>query len=247
MGVSDLQLFRKNCWQIASRLIMQEKESYMIASYWYDEAIATAELLVYVGDIALDAALAPFGGPIAGFVIGQVKSSLLELIAFRIEKGSVGYDEIAELITKRLEQGAGQADGLIETPGFDKPKALLAWLVCYILYRILYHWYFDADESGNPKGLLEAIQSGLMDFAGKGASILLGEYAKEIAKKRGLDVGSTADKEQKWVNEKVRDAADAGLGAMDKAAGTLDKKINEITAALLDYIERIRSGGIEFY
>jgi hypothetical protein len=247
MGLQDLQLFRKKCWEIASRCIMQDKESYMISSYWYDEAIATAEFAVYVGDISLDVALAPFGGPITGFVISQVKSALMELVSMRIEKGTIGYNEIYDLIMKRLEQAAGQADGLIETPGFDKPKVLIAWLTSYILYRIMYRWYFDKDESNNPKGLTEAVQNGLMDFAGKGASILLGEYAKGIAAKRGINLDSTADKEQKWVNEKVEDAAKKGLEAMDSVAGALDKKINEITAALLDFIDRIRNGGVNVY
>jgi len=246
MGLKDLQLFRKKCWEIAFRSIMQDKENYMIESYWYDEAIATAELVVYVGDIALDVALAPFGGPITGFVVTQVKSALIELVSMRIEKGSIGYNEIYDLIMKRLEQAAGQADGLIEVPSFDKPKALIAWLSCYILYRIMYRWYFDKDERGNPKGLTEAIQNGLMDFAGKGASILLGEYAKDIAKKRGIDIDSTADKEQKWVNENVESAAKKGLDAMDSLADSLDKKIDEITASLLDFIDRIKNGGISF-
>jgi hypothetical protein len=244
MGLKDLQLFRRKCWEIASRCIMQEKENYLIASYWYDEAIAKADLVVYVGDIALDVALAPFGGPITGFVVSQVKSALIELISIRIEKGAVKYDKIYNLILKRLEQAAGQADGLIETPGFDKPKVLAAWLSTYILYRIMYRWYFDKDDADNPKGLVEAIQNGLMDFAGKGASILLGEFAKGIAKNRGIDVGSTADKEQKWVNEKVGDAAKKGLDVMDSVADALDQKIKSITTDLIDFIDRIKTGGI---
>jgi hypothetical protein len=221
---------------------MQEKENYMIDSYWYDEAIATADLLVYIGDVALDIALAPFGGPITGFVVTQVKSALMELVAMRIEKGEIGYNEIYSLIMKRLEQAAGQADGLIETPGFDKPKVLVAWLTTYILYRIMYRWYFDMDENNNPKGLTEAIANGLMDFAGKGASIILGEYAKNIAKNRGINLDSTADAEQKWVNEGVEKAAKVGLDTLDTLAETLDQKISEITATLLLYIERIRAG-----
>ena len=242
MGLADLQIFRRNCWQIASRFIMQEKENYLIDSYWYDEAIATADLLVYIGDVALDVALAPFGGPITGFVVTQVKAALMELVAMRIEKGEIGYNEIYSLIMKRLEQAAGQADGLIETPSFDKPKVLIAWLTTYILYRIMYRWYFDMDENNNPKGLTEAIFNGLMDFAGKGASIILGEYAKNIAKNRGINLDSTADAEQKWVNDGVEKATKAGLDTLDTLADTLDQKINEITATLLQYIERIRTG-----
>lgn len=242
MGISDLQLYRKKCWEMASRFIMQEKEDYMIASYWYDEAIATAELVVFVGDIALDVALAPFGGPIAGFVLGQVKSSLIDLISLRIEKGKIGYQEMYKFITLRLKQAAGQADGLVETPGMDKPKVLVAWLTGYFCYRVMYHWYFDLEDDGSAKGLLEALSSSAMDFAGKGAAILLGEYAKGIAKDRGIDIGSTADAEQKWVNGKVVQ----GFNAADNAARSLDKKIAEISTVLSDYIDRIKSGGVSF-
>jgi hypothetical protein len=78
----------------------------------------------------------------------------------------------------------------------------------------------------------------------QGVSILLGEYAKNIAKTSGVhDVGANADREQQWVNDKVSGAAKVGLDAMDSAAEAFDKKIAEITAVLVDYIERIRSGG----
>lgn len=243
MGLRDLQLFRKNCWYIASRSIMQEKESYLINSYWYDEAIATAELLVYVGDVALEVALAPFGGPIAEFVLKQVRDSLIQLISMRVERGSIGFNEIYELVIKRLEQGAGQADNLIEIPGPDNPKALIAWLASYILYRIMYRWYFDVDDKGQPKGLVEAIQNGLTDFAGKGTSILLSAYAKDIAKKRDIDKGSTANAERKWINEKIK----TGLEAGDTIAGSLDKRLDEFTETLLDFIDRIKNGGINIY
>lgn len=243
MGIKDLQLFRKNCWYIASRSIMQEKESYLIDSYWYDEAIATAELLVYVGDVALEVALAPFGGPIAEFVLKQVRDTLIQLISLRVERGSIGFNEIYELIEKRWEQGAGQADNLLEIPGFDKPKALVAWLASYILYRIMYRWYYDVDDNGASKGLAEAIQNGLTDFAGKGASILLSSYVKDIAKKRGINTGSTAEAEREFINDKIK----KGLNALDPIAEGLDKRLDTFTATLLDFIDRIRSGGINIY
>ena len=243
MGIKDFQLFRKKCWEIASRCILQEKESYLIESYWYDEAIATAELVVFIGDSALDVALAPFGGPITGFVISQVKSSFIELVSMRIEKGTIGYSEIFDLIKNRLQQMAGQADGLIETPGYNKPKVLVAWLTSYILYRIMYHWYYDMDQETNePKGLFEAVQSGLVDFAGKGISILLGEYAKDIADTRGISADTAL--EQEWVNKQVEKGAKKGLDAMGKMAESLDKKISEICAVIMDYIDKIRSGKV---
>lgn len=51
-----------------------------------DEAIATAEFAVYIGDTALDIASAPFGGPIAGFVVSQVKGSVIDLITCALKE-----------------------------------------------------------------------------------------------------------------------------------------------------------------
>lgn len=88
---------------------------------------------------------------------------------------------------KRLEQAAGQADGLIETPGFKKPKVLVTWLTCYILFCIMYRWYFDKDDNNNPTGLAEVIQNGLMDFAGKGLDAM-DKVADALDKKLGFQI-----------------------------------------------------------
>lgn len=53
--------------------------------------------------------------------------------------------------------------------------------------------------------------------------------------------------EQQWVNNQVSNATSGGLRAMDNVANALDKKINEITAVLVDFIARIRSGGVNIY
>ncbi|MFH1020011.1 MAG: hypothetical protein V1782_05285, partial [Pseudomonadota bacterium] len=71
LGIADLRIFRRKTWSYAQTCVMQEKASYLQEEAWYDEAIATAELIVYIGDIAFGLAMAPIGGPIAGFVADQ--------------------------------------------------------------------------------------------------------------------------------------------------------------------------------
>ncbi len=242
LGIEDLKLFRQNIWQFASRCIMQEKESYLIASYWYDEAIATAEFAVYIGDTALDIALAPFGGPIAGFVVGQVKSSLIDIIIMRVEKGGLSYANVGDFICKRFVQIAGQADGAFEMPSAEKPKLLVAWMACYILYRFSYHWWFDKEDDGTPKGIYAAIENGLLDFAGKGASAVLGEFTKDIAKKNGWDKYSIAETDQKITNTATADVLKTGLAIGDSAADKLDTLIANSVKTLMEYSDKIRQG-----
>lgn len=246
LGIEDLKAFRHGCWAIAQRSIMQEKESYLIDSYWYDEAIATAELLVYIGDIAFDVALAPFGGPIAGFLAAQVKSAVIDMITLYVEKPSIGFDEMFTFIENRFIQMAGQADGAFEMPKPNEAKKLVAWLACYTLYRIVYHWWFDKDDDNIPIGLTESIKRGLLDFAGKGAATILSGFAGDIAKKKGWDKYSIADADQTFVNEKMQKGVKTALDAGDKLAGKADDAIAYAVTTLLEFIERIKSGSIGF-
>jgi len=246
LGIEDLKAFRHGCWAIAQRSIMQEKESYLIDSYWYDEAIATAELLVYIGDIAFDVALAPFGGPIAGFLAAQVKSAVIDMITLYVEKPSIGFNEIVTFIENRFIQMAGQADGAFEMPKPNETKKLAAWLACYTLYRIGYHWWFDTDDDNNPIGLTESIKRGLLDFAGKGAATILSGFAGDIAKKKGWDKYSIADADQAFVNEKMQKGAKTALDAGDKLAGKADDAIVYAVNTLLEFIEKIKGGTLGF-
>lgn len=69
MGIADLKIFRENCWKIAERCILQDKENYLIDSYWYDEAIAASEVLVYIGDVVLMLPLLLLGVPLQDFLL----------------------------------------------------------------------------------------------------------------------------------------------------------------------------------
>ncbi len=163
-GIKDYQIFRTKCWEFAQNLIMQEKESYLLKSYSADIAIAYLELYVYVGDVAFDIAMMPVGGPIAGFLVAQVKSAALELITVRIEKGSIGYDELCEFVWKRIEQATGQADGLVTMPKPSEPQKLLVWLACFFLYRFVWNWYWGKDEHDQPIGIAGALEKAALDF-----------------------------------------------------------------------------------
>ncbi len=240
MGLKDLQVFRKECWNIASRSILDQQQKYLDDAAWYDEAISKAEILVTIGDLALDAALAPFGGPITGFVITNAKGLMIDCINERISKGHMGWDEFGSVLSKRLTEVVGQADGLVEMPGTDKPWLLAKWLSFYFVYRVFYHWYNDTEANGERKGLWEAMGSGCTEVFTKSIGVGLGEWTKSIAGKHArYNVGSsTGDREQEWLNQQVR----RGLNAGDGMAAALDRKIAEFTQTMMDYVERIKIG-----
>ncbi len=231
MGVEDLKVFRDGCWQIAQRCIMQEKEDYMIESYWYDEAIATAELLVYVGDIAFGLAIAPLGGPLTGFVITNVKDSFLELVEVYVKSDSFGFNEVQGFISTRFTRLAGQADFVFSPPDPSNRKQLVAWLVCFTMYRIAYRWWFDKDDRQQPIGLTEAIKRGVLDLAGKGAGMLMENYVKDSAKKMGWDNTDFIKKDQAQYDAQKQQAMDA-----------VSKAVND----LLDFLASIKKGGVSF-
>lgn len=239
LGIEDFKLFRRNCWSVAEISIMQEAQEYLAEAAWYDEAIATADLVVYIGDIAFNLALVPIGGPITGFLADQVKSSFLELCALYIEGSNKSTWEITmDFLTKRLEQTAGSADGLIEVPKANEPKKLAIWLSTYVLYRIGFHWNFDKDDNGNAIGILESIKKGLLDFVGKGFGVLLGDFINNMGKGRWVEKISVADIDQKIVSDNLSKATNVGLSAMDKVA----TKADDVITLLMGYLEKLKIG-----
>lgn len=244
LGLEDLREFRKNCWSIAERSIMQERQEYLIDEAWYDEAIAYADVLVFIGDIAFDLALAPIGGPITGFIASQVKTAFIEVCEIYNTNPNKSIGELAiDFASKRLEVVAGGADGLIKMPEKDNPKALAAWLTTYVIYRIGYHKYYDVDESNESISIIEAVKRGLMDFVGKGAGILLGDFIKAQGKGRWVEKISVADKDEKLVNDNVEKALKTSLDTLDKGADKADEIVSEVLDTLLEYLHKLKITG----
>ena len=149
---------------------------------------------------------------------------------------------ILTFIKKRFEVLVGTADGLIKIPEKDNPKALAAWLGCYVIYRIGYHKYYDLDENNQPISIIEAVQNGLSDFVGKGAGILLGDYIKAQGKGRWVEKISVADRDEAFVNDKVQKAMKTGLDTMDEMADQADEIVKEVLDNLLAFIQKLKLG-----
>lgn len=233
----DLYNFRQTIWQIASRAILQEQESYMKDAYWYDEVIDQASVVVDIGNIAFDIALAPFGGPITGFVVSEIKDGGLELMDLWLTKPSFGYKEAKEFVSHRLIQGVGMADGLVEMPDLTKPsnyKKFAIWISAYCLYRFSYHLEFDK-EDGNSIGVIEAFKRAVYDMAGKSASSMMNGQIKKFVEH--YKVKSIADADQALLNKGMTTAMDVADDVAKKADHMLDRFIAE----LMEFIEKIKS------
>lgn len=233
LGLEDLKLFRKHCWEIASRMILQKKEDYMQDVYWYDERIAELELTVFVGDVAFALATAPFGGPITAFLADTAKSTFLELCEEYVKKGDIfNWDTLQEVIWNRFKQSIGSVDNFIDAPEKASPKALAAWVASFYLYRVFYHWSFDKDEAGNSLGLVAALENGLKDLITNRCLALLGDYMKEAALKDGIDFGQRIKAEE----DMVEGALVKGFDMADKGAALLDDAVKVI----VDFIKSIQ-------
>lgn len=83
--------------------------------------------------------------------------------------------------------------------------------------------------------------SGCTDVFTKSIGVGLGVWTKQVAGQhvRYIIGASTCDREQEWINEQVR----RGLNAAAIKAAARDRKIEEFTTTMSDYISRIRITG----
>jgi hypothetical protein len=126
-------------------------------------------------------------------------------------------------------------------PNANEPKKLAIWLSCYVIYRIAYHWQFDKDDSNNPIGVTEAIKRGLLDFVGKGAGVLLGDFIQKSAKGRWPEKISIAKPDQDLTNKAVSGAAKTVFNAGDKLADKADAVVMDTTA----YVAKVLNGYLD--
>ena len=232
MGLKDLQVFRRNCWEIAQRMILQEKENYLQESYWYDERIAELELVAFVGDIAFGVALTPLGGPITAFLMDQAKASFLELCEIYVTQGDIfTWDTLSELIWNRFKDTIGSVDNFIGMPEDASWKVKAAWVSSYFLYRTFYHWYFDEDDEGNSLGLISALESAAQDLAINQVSSYLGDYVTKVSKREGIDLSKRIAGEEETVEKALTGAFDMA----DKMADSLDKAV----LTIVDFLKSI--------
>lgn len=247
LGVEDLKIYRREIWDFAHDCIIKERDSYLNEALWWDRAITAAEVLSFIGDIAFDLALAPIGGPITGFLAGQVKSMVTEYVIMIQEQPEKSISDIGwELIQNRLVQTIGSADGAFDMPDLKKPKELAVWLTCYSVYRLAYHWQFDKDDAGNSIGICESIKRMMLDLTGKGAGALLGDYVNKTAKGRWPEKISIKEADEKLTKEIVGGTTNAMREGTEKLVDSATEIVQNTTSYVTDilskYLEKLKSG-----
>jgi hypothetical protein len=232
LGLKDLQAFRRHCWEIAKRMVLQKKEDYLKESYWYDERIAELELVTFVGDGAFAVALTPLGGPITAFLVDNAKSTFLELCEIYVKEGDAfTWEALEEVVWNRFKQTIGSVDNFIGMPEDASWKVKTAWVCSYFLYRVFYHWYYDEDDAGNSLGIVAALENAALDFGVSRITALFGDYVKGVAKKDGIDFSKRINAEEGAVEKALAgafDMADKGAGALDNAVETIVDFIKSI-------------------
>lgn len=235
LGLKDLQTFRKHCWEIAQRIVMQEKESYMKEVYWLDERISELEFVTFIGDGAFAVAMTPLGGPLTAFLVDNAKSTFLELCEIYVNKeDAFTWETLEELIWNRYKQTIGSIDNFISMPEEASWKVKVAWTCGYFTYRLFYHWYYDEDEEGNSLGVISAIENAALDFGVSKITSMFGDYVKDVAKKDGIDFSKRIKSEEDMVEKAIVGAFDMA----DKGASELDKAVETI----VDFVKSIQAG-----
>lgn len=115
-GTNDYKIFRRKVWKIAKESIFEKRDSYLNDANWYNAAIATAQTYKFIGDIAFNLAILPFGGHLTAFVLDNVKGTVIDMADIYYSSDSIGFNEFLELIKKRMIDLAGQADVLTNIP-----------------------------------------------------------------------------------------------------------------------------------
>jgi hypothetical protein len=233
LGLKDLQAFRRHCWEIAKRMVLQKKEDYLKESYWYDERIAELELVTFVGDGAFAVALTPLGGPITAFLVDNAKSTFLELCEIYVKEGDAfTWEALEEVVWNRFKQTIGSVDNFVGMPEDASWKVKTAWVCSYFLYRVFYHWYYDEDDAGNSLGIVAALENAALDFGVSRITALFGDYVKGVAKKDGIDFSKRINAEEGAVEKALAGAFDMA----DKGAGALDNAVE----AIVDFVKSIQ-------
>ena len=233
----DLKTYRKAVWETAQEIILKERDSYLNDALWYDNAITVCNVLVFVGDIAFNAAIIPLGGPITAFLLDNVKQAIVNMAEIYFSSDSIGWNELDKFVEDHVKYLSGQADVFYGPPEKNEPKKLAAWLAGFTLYRIAYHWMWSKDDYGRPVGIYGATVSGIGDLTKKGVGIMLKDYVKRSAKKDGVF----------WKKQYSRNmsetATEEAQNMLSTAKDTIDG-IDKAATAILDYIDYLSGGQI---
>ncbi len=237
-GARDYQIYRQFVWNRAQYYIMTEHRDYMRESAFYDDMICICEWTKWIGDIAFEMALMPFGGPLAGFVLSNGKNLLISVTDIYITKGTLETKDVVQYLIGVL----GGLDGVVSTtPSPTEYKKLALWLMAFFAYRVVYHRAYSSDDKGKRiDSWYDAIGMGFKDLAVKGllasfGSMAMGGADDTLSVKTGKNTRVTYNKYQD--DEMMKPLTDIGDGAIDAVNSQLDTWINKLYQFLDDVVD----------
>ncbi len=237
-GARDYQIYRQFVWNRAQNYIMNEHRDYMRESAFYDDMICICEWTKWIGDIAFEMALMPFGGPLAGFVLSNGKNLLISVTDIYITKGTIETKDVVQYITGVL----GGLDGVVSTtPSPSEYKKLALWLMAFFAYRVVYHRAYSSDDKGKRiDSWYDAIGLGFKDLAVKGllasfGSMVMGGADDTLSVKTGKNTRVTYHKYQD--DEMMKPLTDIGDGAIDAVNSQLDIWLSKLYQFLDDVVD----------
>lgn len=198
-GVEDLKRFRKECWDIAYNALTNEAQSLIDDAKWYDKAIYYAEWTQWIGDRAFSGVVGTLTGPIGAYAVTQIRDTLIDLISKMIYSKSKNWYEFAmDYLSSRFQGISGNSIDAVVT---NDPSLSIQWVSSFFLYKFVWHWYWDVDDdSGQRKGVVEALKSATFDLTALGIEKALEPYIKSSATKKGWAANEKLDE---WVKKQV--------------------------------------------
>jgi len=197
MGVDELNLFRKESWEIARDIMMEEAKSYLEDAEKWDKALEYAEMVKWAAEKTFSIAAKAAFGEIGAFVADQVYAAVTESIEKVAEKWDEDWETLAkDLVWERLtklvsevkKEGIDKIKDEAKEALFGKPEFCLKWLVQYIVIQLFKHWYSDMDSSGKRKGLQAAVYATGKDLGGMAFKAAFKSMLK-TAQAKGIAVG----------------------------------------------------------
>lgn len=213
MGVDELRAFRWEAWEIARAAIMQEAKDYLDVAAWWDNAIYAAEWTVWLTDKAYNSIAGVALGPVGAYAAGLAKDSVADILVKIQENWDKSWYDIAmSIVWSRLEDATGKG---IDATVFSEPEMSWKFVGSYFTYKFVWHLWFDVDESGARKGVIEALKSAAWDLAGVGLEQGLKGFVEAKAQRDGLVPITGLDDA---INQRIQEIVDIVKWAIEGGA-----------------------------
>lgn len=222
VSVEDLIAFRKITWEISCRAYREQASNEMSTAWWYEKFEQGATVLEAFSDIAFNLVVAQITGPIGSFALQQIKGWTKDFLVKYQETDKPFVDFLEDFVTGKLPDFAASTLDAVVFSDLDKldRTALMKWLAIMYVYKFAYHWYFDTDDAGKPKGFGMAFVNATKDVSSTALETMLKKYAdksfENCKRKDVYDKFKLKAKEENLVAKGTQLASDAQKAAMDK-------------------------------